>query len=509
MRNSLRLTPIFQRPEFLIFIIVLILLAIRPYTRYTETMNDQASYITGANMLSSGSFYVESPPANFRVMHCVDREGRFYSRYFPGTLLLAAMGLKLLGTWYIGSVIMLGGVLILLAELGRRMGGFKILGWLPLSLVGIYLDLVAMVFTLHSIIYSTFFTLLFVWSLYRGLETGRKRWWVTAGLAIGYAAITRPMFPAILSLIAGIILLLFALTKGREWWLRFACFAAPLVLCASFQLWYNYRVTGDWLTLPFLQYDPHSGMGFGLKGDHFTGNYHMFTLIDVLRQMRGVIWGANALLLPILISITASAWAIVTLFNRRGEGEKSERALAITSLVMGLGTLCFIFAMCFHWAGMVHHHYFLEVNCFAIIFVAVAAGKFLKRNGKLGRRVVILAMLMFAPLSLFEAAYATYIGIKTTRPWKRIFRSIDDLSAGENTLFIIHPLDKNRYPGGRWALGNFTTQYLLNPPDLKAEHLFAVSLGDVDRALVEDYRDKYRIMHVTVDEKKGEVLLRK
>ncbi|NQS99293.1 MAG: hypothetical protein HQ591_12655 [candidate division Zixibacteria bacterium] len=502
----MRVSTYLKRPEFIILVIILLLFAIRPFTCYTETKTDRASYTIGSQMLASGHFYLESPPANFNVAHCVNRDGRFYSRYFPGTLMLGALGFKLFGSWYFLNVLALGGVLLILADLGRRLTGVKMLAWMPLILVGIYIDLPMEIFTFHSVIYSVFFTLLFVWCLYRGLEEGSLWRLAIAGSAIGCAAITRPMLPAILIIITGLIFLLNAVLKGRREWLKLAYFAAPVVICLCFQLWYNFRVTGSWLTIPFDQYDPHSSMGFGLKGDNFSGDYHLFTPLDMIRGFHRILWGRLGLIFPVFVSIGFLAWGLVALNHRRRQvSGNTMNARIVIVLVMAIGTGLYVIMMCAFWCGLGFRYYFLEVYCFGIILITIAAGWYVKSKGDFARKVVILTMLMFIAFSLFETAFSTYLGVKTTRLWKRIFVQLEDLSKEEDTLFFIHKFNENEYSGGRWVLGNRRTQYLLNPLDYKGKRLFAMSLGESDTEFIQQYADKRQIIHITLDHQKGEV----
>ena len=502
----MRLKIFLKRPEFTIIVIVSAFLVSRPLVRYSEGFKDSAAYVFGSETIASGRFYQDSALENFRIVHCVLKPDKFYSRFFPGTLLSGGLGIRLFSSWYVINILLLGGILYFLSDLCRKTGANPILGWLPLCLIGIFIDLPNEVFSLHSILHSTFWTILFIWSLYRGLIQDRKVYYALAGFAIGFSAITRPMLPAFLIIITGSILLFQAFRSGKKGWTKLLFFSAPVVLCALFQMFYNHQITGEWLTLPWSQYDPHSDMGFGLRGDHFSGDYTMFTMIDVLRNFRSIIWGEFAILIPLLVSMLFLAWCLMRYFDKPASSVRNNhQAVHTIAFIMSLGAISYIIGMCFFFWGLKNRYYYLEVNCFVIVFLAIIAGWIMMKQGSLARKTAIAAMIMLTIPGLFETAYGFHIGMKTTSQWKVVFEKLERISGGEETLFILHKNDVTEDPGKQWSLGNYRTQYFCNTIDTPDHLMFALSLGDADRELERVYSENRKIVHIVVNRLTGMV----
>ena len=500
----MKLHHLLKSPCFPIVIVILTVFLVRPLAQYPETKTDRAAYEIGAKMLASGKIYLPSPPQSFDTAHCVNRDGRFYSRYFPGTLLIGALGYKIFGTWFFLNTLAVGGVLLLLYYLGLKMSGYKLLGLLPLAFAGIFINVPLEVFAFHSVIYSTFFTLLFVWFFYRGIEEERCKYWLLAGFAIGYSAVCRPILPVFLILIAGFLLLLFAFRQGKKGWLNLLAFTFPIIILLTFQLFYNYGVTGNLKTFPFDMYDPHSSMGFGLKGDNFSGMYKLFTPFDIVRQFRLILWGALGVEIPFYISLFFLGWGSIILFSRSRSAGNANPAKLCTVILIAAGTVMYILMMTAHWCGLYFRHYFLEVTFFTLILISMFAGWCLDNGGKTVRSTIVAILFAGFLLSLFETGYGFGLSIKYTRKWKEVQQDIAEIAEGEKTLFIIHKSawqnEDEAFAGGRWRLGSHALMYLTNPIDYDSDILYAVSLNPhADSLLIDSYKDERQIKHITVE----------
>ena len=156
--------------------------------------HDEYSYLFQASTFLSGrlSFPAPEPVGAFRQMHVLD-DGVFASRYFPGTgMWLApflAFGKPIVGWWVINGL-----VAGFTALAGRR---FSVLtGYLAGLLVATAPGMIAFGNLLLSPSPTMLGMAVFLWAYFAIFEDRGFGWPVVAGLAIGFAFLTRPLTAA-------------------------------------------------------------------------------------------------------------------------------------------------------------------------------------------------------------------------------------------------------------------------------------------------------------------------
>ena len=202
-----------------------------------------------ASILNSGRWYLPAP-ADWEGMQngtaTVVANGRWYSQYLPGSVLLNLLGLKI-GSVPVVFALLAAGLVGFTYLCGRRLYGH------PTALLGAFLLLVSPMFLLLSATFmehmpAAFFLTGALWFGLRDLEKPTAWNSLAMGFFIGYACITRPLTTLA---VAGPLLIVWAFLVIRRWrtrwpfWaLAFLAWLAPM----GFLLFFNAKTTGH----PFL-----------------------------------------------------------------------------------------------------------------------------------------------------------------------------------------------------------------------------------------------------------------
>jgi hypothetical protein len=220
--------------------------------------HDEYSYLFQAQTLNAGRFSYASHPEVapiFDQLHVVN-QGRFASRYYPGTgAWLApwtAFGHPVWGQWFAGAL-----TAMLIFWTARELGGTGvgvIAGYLTACSPGLILfsnlllahhpTLLGLAIFLHG--FTVWITRRSSWSLFE------------AGCGLAFAMLCRPMTAAGVALPYGIWFALWLLkdrqTPSKSRLFAAALLGAPLIVGWAVMVAYNLDITGNWLKSPYQLY---------------------------------------------------------------------------------------------------------------------------------------------------------------------------------------------------------------------------------------------------------------
>jgi len=157
--------------------------------------DDENAYVFMAQLFASGKILVPAPPealrAFFENQFLIINNGKMYGIYFPGHPTALAIGERLGGLHWVTTVA--GTLTVPLAfGIARRLFGQRTaLLALPMLLLSPYFVFSSATLLAHSTMAVLLMT--FVYAALRAHDNpGGLRWWLLAGAALGWAALTRP-----------------------------------------------------------------------------------------------------------------------------------------------------------------------------------------------------------------------------------------------------------------------------------------------------------------------------
>jgi len=229
---------------------------------------DSIAQLFQARIFGEGSLTAPAPEEMefFGASHLVQHNGRWFSQYPPGHPALLTLGL-FSGVPWIVNPLFAAGTLLLVYAIGRRLlgaGSAKLAG--VLYLFSPFVLFMSASYMNH--VTTGFFLAL---ALYAALRTahggGGVGWPLTVGLALGAAAMIRPLESAAWAAVLGLWMLM-----RRGWQPAFIAGGACLVGVAAL-LTYNGLTTGHPLRFGYtLLWGPGHGLGFHTDpwGEPFT-----------------------------------------------------------------------------------------------------------------------------------------------------------------------------------------------------------------------------------------------
>lgn len=476
----------------------------RRFASLPPAYHDEYSYLFQARTFLAGRWYFPSARKHrelFDQMHVLN-EGRFASRYFPGTgLWLApwvAIGRPVWGQYLAG---VLASVFVFLAA--REVGG-DVVGLAS----GLAFGLAPGVALFGNLLLAHHPTLvgltLFLWAFLRMQSAGDWRWAAVAGCGLAWAMLCRPMTAAAFGLPFGAWFLSVGVRSAwrdradrplRAWLVSATAMAVPLALGLSVLGIQNKAITGSVLRTPYQlytdTYTPRHVYGFYnvTRGERRLGprvleNYDRWAeeltpalaVRNVLhRWLASWQWSFGVVPLTIALSVSLSLLAGACGDDRVRRG--------VGWLLASVATLHAAHVP-YWFSGILHHHYVFEsVVAWSIIIGLVTVRLFSVR--RVERRWDVPAWwaaglaLVWAtqympldplwPVSRVDAAVAE-IGFSRLR-YARFHELIAREVKHRPALVLVIPDPADRH-----------IDYVNNPPSLDAEVLIGRWPADVKDA---------------------------
>ena len=265
--------------------------------------HDEFSYLFQAKSLLAGSMAFPSHPEApelFDQVHVLNDEGRFASRFFPGTGIwmspFLAIGNPYWGHWLAGGL-----TAFFMFWAGRELGGNRV-GLLAGLLTALSPGMALFSNLLLAHHPGLAGLSLFLFTFLRMMRTPRWTWAILAGCGLSFAMLCRPMTAAGFGLPFGIWFAWWLIRGGQHeekssnsvrsptavrWRLALAL-SLPIVAGFSCQIYYNQATTGSLFTTPYQRYTdiytPRHVYGFNnvLRGERKLGpkvleNYDRWT----------------------------------------------------------------------------------------------------------------------------------------------------------------------------------------------------------------------------------------
>jgi hypothetical protein len=220
---------------------------------------DEVSYLFQAKIFSTGRLYAQTPVSlyHFKYLFDVMKDGKWYSTYFPGFPLILALGVLIKIPWVINPIF--GALsIVLIYLLGKELYSKKIA--ICASILGIFSPFFLFYNgTFLNETTSLFFVTSFILFFSKMFKRGNNGYPILSGLSLGMAFIIRPYTALFISLpFLGNLFYLF-IKKDKDIFKKICLFSIGFMIFLIFLMWYNWKLTGEPLTLPVSQEDIIAG----------------------------------------------------------------------------------------------------------------------------------------------------------------------------------------------------------------------------------------------------------
>ncbi len=215
---------------------------------FTPLVQDSIAQFIHAKALASGEFFLKTPePVEFFITtHMIEDNGKYYSQYPPGYMMLLAAG-HLLNMPQIVNPLLGAATLVIIWHIGKELFGRRNAN-LSLLLAFTCASMVMMSADYMNSASSLFFASIFYLYYFRNIKTPSAKYGIITGIALGMLFLVRP-YTAIAVATPFIFHGLYLLTRDHRRYLK------PLILTgiiasaiSTFYLYYNYKLTGSALT---------------------------------------------------------------------------------------------------------------------------------------------------------------------------------------------------------------------------------------------------------------------
>jgi hypothetical protein len=381
-------------------------------------VHDEFAYLLGADTFASGRLTNPAHPLwpFFEATHIIVHP-TYTMKYQPGQSAFLALGQVLFGDPYWGVVISVG---LMAGAICWMMQSLLLPGW---ALIG-GLFTAAAFGGGHYWIQSywggavpALASALMIGSVTHIVRHGRNGfiWLFTVGSILGL--LTRPYETGVLTAIL-VIALIGIHIRGRSWtalWKLALPYASGLIIWASFQMYYDWRITGHPLKFPYMLHEEQYAVAPSFwilpprkaprpRSPALYANHWIFEK-DQYDTLKNMSWGYRARFL-LNRAITADDWepgfhttfpglvgllryllvlAPVFWFSRRVQ------YLAILAAALGLST-------CLTVGGLLHYLAPFIVAALALIFLLISYARSLDARGRRVGNLLVAMILLYLPL---------------------------------------------------------------------------------------------------------------
>ena len=456
--------------------------------------HDEPVYAYQAQTMRSGHLTVPAATHEpfFRPWLHGERNGRLFSVFEPVWPAEQAAADLLTGTWRSALALNAAAAVLLLylftrELLGRRGPALVAAALLVVSPFFLVQSATRLSYTLAMVL-----GLLFGWTLLRAVRVGRATWFALAGAAWSVLAVDRPL-DALLLGAAGASYLVLSDRRVRVIARRIGAALAGAAPVLALGGAYNAALTGAPWRFALSAAGGDNSFGFGVK--HLTPSSPPFDF-TWQRSVRAMFlnlealphWSAGSLLvLPLAVGGAFVLW-------RRGQ----RRALAVLAPVLVLIPL----ANLVYWGNVLiiagrrilGPHYYLDLLVPVTVLTAVGVVEVARRHLVLSQ-VLVLAMLAVTLVEL-----GPKVDVNREIACTNAHARQEVQAAGAHDAIVVLPT------GGDGAYVMHPYPNLGNPPDLRADVLYAADLGPRTAELVDRY-PRRRLYRLTEREpRSGDVL---
>lgn len=234
-------------------------------------IEDEFANYFQAQVFASGQLWAASPPHpdSFFIPFVIDLNGRRFAKYPPGFAAALALGVRAGVHWLVNPLI--GALtLVVLYAIGRNLFDAEtgllaaMLGMLSPMFLGLSSTLLA-----HPL--TALCLLIFTWAYFTCLSPAARRLppAIAGGLALGWAALTRPYTALAYALpFAVMTICQLGQTRHRSQFAAFALMGLTAVAIAALLPLYGHALTGRYTVDLYTLFWPYDRLGFGLGHGH-------------------------------------------------------------------------------------------------------------------------------------------------------------------------------------------------------------------------------------------------
>ena len=488
---------------FLLFFLFLVYALIGMYfkEKAVPNINHETGYLFQAKLFSTGRLYAEVPQFKYHFCNYTDivKDGKWFSKYFPGYPLILSLGV-LVGQPWITNPIFCTLSLIMIFFLCKELYGRKVA--FIVTILGFFSTYLFKASTnFFDDATNLFFSLLFLFFFQRMVKRGMPRDFLFTGLSVGMMGLIRPLTAVFFSL-PFLCYLLYLIIKGRVSLQKFIRFCIGPVFFLSLLLFYQWQVTGNPLSSTYIQPSLfHDFNKLDYPGFHMIPMYGLGTSTQVHTPMKGLeniraslVW-INRLFFrcPFFLLLFI---IIPFLFIKKNKWD----FLIITSI------LSLIFATFIHY-GVIARYLFLAypgllmLAARGITNYPALLNKFRVSNAAGVRFTIAFVIMCF--LFIFPRMIET-VHISSKIP-KNIVERVNEKEISNAVVFVSSnpKLEFYRDENGKvWCPTRhradqinllktlYSVEFYMNSPDLDGDILYARDLGRLNQPLMKHYSDR-------------------
>jgi hypothetical protein len=441
-------------------------------------IDDTIVQLVHAKFLLTGHWYGHSHPLpRFFDMTMMINNGKWYSQYPPGHVLMLAAGMALghaeMVNPFLGACTCLAVWLLAKEVYGAHVARIAVF------LTGICTYLIIFSSEYMSNATSLLTATLFFWAYFHVLHKPEKQVWfaIVAGLTLGFFFITRPYSALGLAIPSALYGLYLALRFPRRYFKPMLLVAALVSCFVLFQLYYNTVTTGDAFVFGYQKSHGNKHNPFTSEAIERYTNVEKYKYLS-LNLQRLVYFNRILFEWPVpSLGLIAILWAI--------RGHRSDERLLMCSILSMFVSVQLIVHKDIGWGPRLVY----EINGILLIFSAKALSQLPPLWRKLSNQRYPLRFYYGAGIVILTSFY-TYSFQYNLKP--DVIREFYVLDEREGDPEFYNAIVKNVetpalvfVPIGYYKYVSFT-----NPPTRTNPIIYAIDLGALNTMLIKMYRKR-------------------